>query len=175
LVNDLLDVSKLEAGAMPVNYSRINLKTVVQDGLSMLEQWAESRGIKLESKLTETFEFDADEKLLQIVFTNLVGNAIKFSTSGGLIVISAEQSETEIKICVSDTGCVIPEISKKKIFEKFEQVKTISQDGVPKGTGLGLSIVKEIVELHKGKIWVQSKVGKGSKFIFTLPINADSN
>ncbi len=169
LVNDLLDVAKLEAGHVRLNYSSVKIDELASGVFDMLGAWSESRGVALKKEGLESIQFDADPKLLSQALTNLVGNAIKFTPEGGSVTIKAESLDKEIKMSVIDTGCGIPPESRERIFAKFEQAKTIPTAGSPKGTGLGLTIVKEIVQLHGGKIWIESEVGKGSKFIFLLP------
>ena len=153
---------------MRANYQHITAQLVVDGVSDMLGAWAESRGVLIKKELPEDLELDADAKQLNQVLMNLVGNAIKFTPAQGSVTISAEQFENKIKFCVSDTGCGIPVDSLGKIFGKFEQSRTVPVAGAPKGTGLGLSIVKEIVELHGGKIWVESEEGQGSKFYFEI-------
>jgi PAS domain S-box-containing protein len=169
LVNDLLDVAKLESGRTRIEYQPTSLEEVVNTVFDMLGAWSDSRGVKLVKEGVEGVTFDSDPKLLGQMFNNLVGNAIKFTPEGGSVTIKAEPADKNITISVIDTGCGIPEESLDKIFGKFEQAKTIPTAGSPKGTGLGLTIVKEIVLLHGGKIWVESEVGKGSRFIFSIP------
>ncbi|MCP4650052.1 MAG: PAS domain S-box protein [PVC group bacterium] len=169
LVNDLLDVAKLEAGRMKAEFASTSLVTVVDSVVDMLGVWANSRGISLEKQIPDTLNMDIDAKMLNQVFTNLIGNAVKFTPEGGKVILSAEDMGKEVKICVSDTGCGIPKESLDCIFEKFEQSKTVPVAGSPKGTGLGLSIVKEIVGLHGGKIWAESEDGNGTQFYFVLP------
>lgn len=170
LVNDLLDVSKLESGRVHLQCTHLKLTPVVDEVFNLLSGWAESRKVSLKKGNLQLIEFDGDEKLLNQVFTNLIGNAIKFTPPGGSITVDAEYlNKDELKISVADTGCGIPSESFEQIFNKFEQAKTVPVAGAPKGTGLGLSIVKEIIQLHGGRIWVESEVGKGSKFIFVIP------
>lgn len=169
LVNDLLDVAKLEAGHVRLDYAAVKLDELGSGVFDMLGAWSESRGVSLKKEGLESIEFDGDHKLLSQALTNLVGNAIKFTPDGGSVTLKAEQIGKEIKVSVIDTGCGIPQESLDRIFGKFEQAKTIPTPGSPKGTGLGLAIVKEIIQLHGGKIWIESEVGKGSKFIFQLP------
>lgn len=173
LVNDLLDVAKLESGRTRLEYSKTSMDEVVNTVFDMLGAWANSRGVKLEKETAADLIFDADLKLMGQLFTNLVGNAIKFTPYGGSIKITSERIDKDIKISVIDTGCGIPSDSLEKIFGKFEQAKTIPTSGSPKGTGLGLTIVKEIVLLHGGKIWVESEIGKGSRFIFVIPMEKE--
>ncbi|MBU1043804.1 MAG: PAS domain S-box protein [Candidatus Omnitrophica bacterium] len=173
LVNDLLDVAKLESGRTRLDYAKTNLNEVVNTVFDMLGAWANSRGVKLEREGVNDIVFDGDAKLLGQLFTNLVGNAIKFTPEGGSVKIFAQRQDKDIRLEVIDTGCGIPADSFDKIFGKFEQAKTIPTSGSPKGTGLGLTIVKEIVLLHGGKIWVESEIGKGSKFIFVIPFEKE--
>jgi PAS domain S-box-containing protein len=169
LVNDLLDVAKLEAGRTRLEYTRFSVESVASSVFDMLSAWAGSRGVALQKTGLEDIAVDADAKLLNQVFTNLVGNAIKFTREGGSVSISAEVVGKEVKMTVADTGCGIPADSLERIFSKFEQARNVPVSGALKGTGLGLSIVKEIVHLHGGKIWVESEEGKGSRFIFIIP------
>ena len=169
LVNDLLDLSKLESGHMPMEYSTVNLKTIVGEVFDMLGAWAESREVKLQADFPDSIAMEADPKLLNQVLTNLVGNAVKFTPEQGEVKISAEDEGKNIRISVIDTGCGIPAESLERIFDKFEQAKSVSNPNNPKGSGLGLAIVKEIVQLHGGKISLKSEVGKGTTFSFTIP------
>lgn len=169
LVNDLLDIAKLESGRMSLNYTHIKLDSVVNNIFSMVKDWADTRGISLDEAGLEHAELDADVKMLDQIFTNLIGNAIKFTPPGGKITVSAEVANGEVKVTVSDTGCGIPAESLGKIFNKFEQVKSVDPQTSTKGTGLGLAIVKELVELHGGQINVESEPGKGTRFYFVIP------
>ncbi len=169
LVNDLLDVSKLESGRMRLEYSKAGLTTVVDGVYDLLRAWSESRGVCLKQEGLENVELDIDLKLFNQVLTNLVGNAIKFTPSGGEVTVKAQPADGQIKISVRDTGCGIPADSLELIFDKFEQARSVNADGTAKGTGLGLSIVKEIVLLHGGKVWAESEEGKGSVFNIVIP------
>lgn len=168
LINDLLDISKLEAGRVRLEYNRFKLIEVVAEVLDTLKAWSQSKQITLIQKDLENIELNADAKMLNQVFTNLIGNAIKFTPSGGSVAISAQVIDDKVKVCVTDTGCGIPENSLKRIFAKFEQVTSVPT-GETKGTGLGLAIVDEIIKLHGGQIWAESELGKGSDFIFMIP------
>ncbi|MCM8813933.1 MAG: cell wall metabolism sensor histidine kinase WalK [Candidatus Omnitrophica bacterium] len=174
LVNDLLDVSKLEAGRMKPEFAAANLRSVAREVIEMLQVWGSSRGITLIEQVPDALELDIDKKMMNQVITNLVGNAIKFTPSGGSVTIAAAVSGDKAEISITDTGCGIPADSLERIFEKFEQAKTVPVEGAPKGTGLGLSIVKEIVKLHGGTIWVESELGKGSRFIFRIPLRQET-
>ena len=168
LVNDLLDLSKIEAG-------RVELRTEPVDVLGVIDAVASQLGIKAAEKgLTITTcsseelpSVMADESRLRQVLRNLVENALKF-TDEGRILITAYSGEGEVIFSVEDTGIGVSEEDQKVIFDKFGQ----ATKGTPKemgGAGLGLSVAKELVELHKGRIWVESELGKGSTFSFSIP------
>ncbi|MFH2145844.1 MAG: ATP-binding protein [Candidatus Omnitrophota bacterium] len=169
LVNDILDIAKLESGHMNPQYDKVKPASVLSEVFEMLNGWAQTRKIMLEATGFENLEIEADAKMLNQVFTNLIGNAIKFTPAEGKITVSVEATDTEIKCSVKDTGAGIPPESVKRIFDKFEQSKIMPQDTNTKGSGLGLAIAREIIELHGGKIWAESELGKGSSFIFVLP------
>lgn len=176
LINDLLDVSKLEAGKMNLKHELVSVKDTVQPVLATLQTWAGDKKISLKMELSdEKMTIDADSDRLTQVLTNLAGNAMKFTPEGGTITIDAKEGSGDpqieggyIEIGVRDTGIGIAKEDQEKIFQKFEQVSLAQPQGVS-STGLGLTIVKEIVELHGGRIWVESTPGKGSRFAFRLP------
>jgi two-component system phosphate regulon sensor histidine kinase PhoR len=112
-----------------------------------------------------------DASQIKRVFINIIGNALKFTPPKGKITIGSHKTGKDIQIDISDTGCGIPEEAREAIFEEFYRVDNAINESV-KGTGLGLALVKHIIEAHKGKIWVDSKVGVGSTFSFTLPQEA---
>jgi PAS domain S-box-containing protein len=179
LINDLLDVSKLEAGGMKLNLKTIVLRELIQHVISTIETWAKDKNIKLIIEAPDAVvEIQADPDRITQVLTNLAGNAIKFTPDGGSIIFDIKTGiqdpeipiGTCIEVGVRDTGIGIAPEDQKKIFEKFEQVSLAQPAGVS-STGLGLTISKEIVELHSGKIWVESDAGKGSRFAFRIPEN----
>ncbi|MFH1459106.1 MAG: ATP-binding protein [Candidatus Omnitrophota bacterium] len=169
MVNDLLDISKLESGHMKPSYTHGKIDDVIQGVFNMLGAWAGGRNIELKKEGVDSLEIDADMKMLEQALSNLVGNAIKFTPDKGCVSVCVEDQGQTLKISVKDTGCGIPEDSLTRIFDKFEQAKTVPAAGGTKGTGLGLAIVKDIIELHSGHIWVESEIGRGSCFIFTMP------
>lgn len=170
LVNDLLDISRIESGKVIMKRAPINLKNITEEINDLFS-------IQLKEKLIDFnthFEDDAclvmaDSSQIKRVFINLIGNALKFTPLNGKISISGIKNNKAIELSVSDSGCGIPDEAKERIFEEFYRVENSINDQV-KGTGLGLSLVKHIVEAHGGKIWVTSQIGKGSTFSFTLPI-----
>ncbi|MCK5179247.1 MAG: diguanylate cyclase, partial [Candidatus Omnitrophica bacterium] len=172
LITGLLDISKIETGNIEIKKSLISVTKVAGQGASFFESKAADKGLELRANLPETgVDAYADNDRIIQVFTNLVGNALKF-TDKGHIEISVEEREDEIECSVEDTGKGVSKEDIPKMFVKFQQIDRVHGDG-ERGTGLGLSIAKSIVEMHEGKIWVESEVDKGTKFIFTLPKYAD--
>lgn len=177
LVNDLLDVAKLEAGKIELHPIPFELRDMVHHVVETVRSWAEGKGVTIGEEYPEkSIQVVADPDRLTQVVTNLLGNAIKFTPEGGKISveINPEQSapgmaeEPGVAVSVQDSGIGIPKQDQKRIFEKFEQVSLASPQGVS-STGLGLTIAKEIVELHGGRIWVDSSEGEGSRFTFAIP------
>ena len=168
LINDVLDFSKIEAGQLPLTMNPYSIKDVIQAVVTSTQSLATEKTLAL--KITVPADLPAasgDERRISQVLLNLVGNAIKFTDSGE-IQVEAAATDGALEVSVSDTGPGIAETDRDKIFEEFRQAESsITQR--KGGTGLGLAIAKRIVELHGGKIWVESEVGKGSKFTFTLP------
>ncbi|MFH1440475.1 MAG: ATP-binding protein [Candidatus Omnitrophota bacterium] len=167
-VNDLLDISKIEARKVELNRDFIDISSLMKDTASYFEKKAKDKKLKLITSLPqEPVSVYADKDKISHIFTNLVSNAVKF-TEKGRIKLSVQDKDKEIECAVEDTGIGISREDKEKIFTKFKQGKLI-QPSREKGTGLGLSIVKGLVEMHNGRVWVESELGKGSKFIFTIP------
>ncbi len=169
LINDILDISKLESGTIKWNFEEIALEDVIFDAYKALSALFEKRGLLFKHDIQPDLpKIYADRERLIQVMINLLSNALKF-TEKGYIACKAQQRNGEILVIVEDTGLGIPETDIDKIFEKFKQVGDILRNK-PKGTGLGLPISKQIIEAHGGKIWVESKVGLGSRFYFTIPL-----
>ena len=170
LINDLLDLSKLEAGKVALVREPVVIEKVIEEPILVFRNWAETKSIKIDKKIQEGLpqaNIDAN-KIIQVI-NNLLGNAIKFTPDNGTITVEAVlRGDKEIEISVTDTGVGISEEELPKVFHKFYQVSGNLQTEI-RGTGIGLAIAKEIVELHGGRIWVESQVGKGTRFIFTLP------
>jgi len=171
IINDLLDISKIEAGKVELKKKTVDLANLIKEAAALFEKEALKKCLEIKLDIPKgavNIEIDPD-RIMQ-VFTNLIGNAIKF-TESGTIEVSIKEKEGEVECFVSDTGMGIAEENMPKVFEKFVQFHRTAGGGA-KGTGLGLSIVKGIVEMHKGRIWVESAPGKGTKFTFTLPKKA---
>jgi len=170
LINDLLDLSKIEEGKIELQPSRMSLGGLVHEVVETLKPIAVEKPIELEvTTLEPSILVWADRDKITQVLTNLIGNAIKFTPPHGKVTVSSASTATGwVRISVSDTGPGISAIEREKIFDKFYQVAE-NGEPKPKGTGLGLAISKTLVELHGGKIWLESEPTSGSTFYFTLP------
>jgi signal transduction histidine kinase len=172
LINDVLDLSKIEAGQLTLSLTDYSIADVVQTVLTAVEPLAAAKHIALKSELPPNLpRAHGDERRIAQVLLNLVGNAIKF-TDIGEVAVRASAANGSFTIAVRDTGPGIPESDHGRIFEEFQQADT-SSTRKKGGTGLGLAIVKRIVEMHGGKIGVESCLGQGSTFAFTLPVTVD--
>ncbi len=173
LINDILDLSKIEASKVELELSMVNMKELFENSLIMIREKCIKHGISLILNITkdlEGLEIKADERRLKQVMFNLLSNAAKFTPDGGVITVGADKKTEDLIISVKDTGIGIAKKNQKKIFEEFYQIKSSLADKTP-GTGLGLSLVKRLVEMHDGRVWVESEgVGKGSRFSFSLPV-----
>lgn len=171
LVNSLLDWTRLQTGRIKFEPDRINAKHVVDKSIQILTGAAIQKKIKIVNELAKEFYIHADEGLLLQVFNNLVSNAIKFTKQEGNIVISAKASieKKQIEFIVKDDGIGIKEADIQKLF-KIDTKFTTSGTAGEKGSGLGLSLVHDIIRKHGGDIWVNSEVGKGTQFIFSIPV-----
>jgi two-component system, NtrC family, sensor kinase len=169
LINEILDLSKVEAGRMELELATFDLPLAIDNARTFVRERATKHGINLDVTVDERLgDFVGDERKIKQILLNLLSNAVKFTPEGGRIGINARQADGSVEISVSDTGIGISAEDQAKIFEEFRQV---GGDYAHKreGTGLGLTLAKKFVELHGGKIWVESEVGKGSTFSFTLP------
>lgn len=173
LINDILDIERLESGKVTVEQAEVDLAKLMKGASDTMSAMAADNKVKLKTDPFEETVWADSDRILQVL-TNLLSNAIKFSEEGKTVKLSAripKKKEGWVEICVSDSGRGIPEDKTSKIFERFGQVDA-SDSREKGGTGLGLPICKTIVEQHGGEIWVESKLGKGSKFKFTLPTEA---
>lgn len=167
LVNDLLDFSKIEAGWIEMEFSPVKLDLLFEKSIHIFTTQAEERGVELARIQPDGIpEVFADPNKITWVLTNLISNSLRYVKNGGRIELSAKKSGSHVYVSVVDNGSGIPVEYQAKIFDKFVQVNPQE----PGGTGLGLAICREIVKAHKGTIWVDSTVGKGSTFTFSLPI-----
>lgn len=172
LINDVLDLSKIEAGQLVLSLDEYSMEDVIQTVITSVEALAAEKNLKLKVMIPADLKIGkGDQQRIAQVLLNLVGNAIKF-TEQGEVKVEVGVSDETFFISVSDTGPGISKPDQKKIFEEFQQADG-SSTREKGGTGLGLSIAKKIVEMHGGQIWVESTLGKGSNFRFTLPIRVE--
>ena len=169
LINDILDLSKIEAGRMELTLAQFHLPLALDNAITLVKERAARHGIGLDIDVDPRLgEFLGDERKIKQVLLNLLSNAVKFTPEGGRIGVKAMRSDGAVEISVSDTGIGIAPKDQEAIFEEFRQVGSDEARKV-EGTGLGLTLTKKFVEMHGGRIWVESEVGKGSTFTFTLP------
>jgi signal transduction histidine kinase len=169
LINDILDLSKIEAGRMELELTDFDLPTALDNALTLVRERAGRRGITLQATVDARLgEVRADERKVRQVVLNLLSNAIKFTPEGGRIEVAAVPKDGFVEVAVSDTGVGIAPEDREAVFEEFRQVGTAEKKA--EGTGLGLTLCRKFVELHGGRIWVKSQVGAGSTFTFTLPL-----
>ena len=168
LINDILDLSKIEAGKIELYFEEADLESLINGVDRIIRPMAKKKKQSLETKIKVESRAYADPKRIEQILLNLSNNAIKFTPEGGSITIEAEEDQEEFKIRVADTGIGIRPDELETVFEEFKQIESPASREYG-GVGLGLSIVQKLVQMHKGKIWVESEYGKGSKFTFTLP------
>ena len=173
LINDILDLSKIEAGKIELQFSPVNIQELINSSLLMVKEKAIKHGIAINVQLVPELqlrEYSMDERRIKQVMYNLLSNAVKFTPDGGRISIEAHNDNGNLAFSVTDSGIGIPREHQDKLFTEFYQVQSGLTSKTP-GTGLGLAISKRIVETHGGKIWLESEGGEeGSRFNFTLPI-----
>jgi GAF domain-containing protein len=169
LINDILDLSKIEAGRMELELTDFDLPTAIENALTLVRERAGRRGIALHHAVDQRLgPIRGDERKIKQVLLNLLSNALKFTPEGGRIDVRAGLVDAMAEIAVADTGVGIAPEDQEAIFEEFRQVGTA--DKKVEGTGLGLALSRKFIELHGGRIWVESQVGAGSTFTFTIPM-----
>jgi signal transduction histidine kinase len=169
LINDILDLSKIEAGRMELEVTEFDLPTAIDNALTLVRERAARRSIALNTAVDERVgQVHADERKIRQILLNLLSNAIKFTPEGGRIHVEARSVNESIEVSVTDTGVGIAPEDQDSVFEEFRQVGTAEKK--VEGTGLGLALSRKFIELHGGKIWVESQVGEGSTFTFTVPV-----
>jgi signal transduction histidine kinase len=168
LINDVLDLSKIEAGQMELHVAPFALMDVLERGVAMVRERALDDGVRVTLHTNGDLDVvTGDERRIRQVVFNLLSNAVKFTPAGGHVDVRATQANGELRVSVADTGPGIDDEDLARIFEEFQQ--TEAGAGHPEGTGLGLALSKRFVEMHGGRIWCESEVGSGSTFAFTLP------
>jgi signal transduction histidine kinase/DNA-binding response OmpR family regulator len=174
LLNDILDLSKVEAGQMVLERSTFPVREALENCLSLVRERALRQRIALSLDVEPGIApVDADRLRFKQVVLNLLSNAVKFTPEGGRVDVRAAVRENDIVVTVADTGIGVPAEDRERIFESFQQGTRVHHEA--EGTGLGLTLSKKIVELHGGTIWVESEAGEGSLFGFTLPLGAASS
>ena len=172
LTNDLLKLARIEAGKLEVEFFPVQLMEVVERSAETTLLKASQKQITLEVDVPAGLPMvRGDASLLRDVLQNLIDNAIQYTPEGGRIQLNATVAAREVVVCVADTGIGIPLVDQERIFERFYRVDA-ARSREAGGTGLGLSIAKHIVEAHGGRLWVESEVGRGSKFFFSVPLAA---
>jgi len=172
LINDVLDLSKIEAGQLTLSLADYSIKDVVHNVYGAVESLATAKNLALKVELPKELPMaHGDERRLTQVLLNLVGNAIKF-TDVGEVAIKTSTADGSFTVAVRDTGPGIAEADQGKIFEEFQQADS-SPTKKKGGTGLGLAIAKRIIEMHGGRLWVESELGLGSTFCFTVPVKVE--
>jgi signal transduction histidine kinase len=169
LINDILDLSKIEAGRLELRPEPFHLTAMVTESISSVRALAEAKSIALETRLDVPMAIEADRLRVKQVLVNLLSNAVKFTPEGGRVSVEAGLRGTFVAISVTDTGVGIPPEEHCSIFDKFYQVGATTK-GVREGTGLGLAITRRLVEQHGGSIQVESEPNRGSRFTFTIPL-----
>jgi signal transduction histidine kinase len=174
LINDILDLSKIEAGRMELEPSNFDVGSALSNALTLIRERAQRHGIALGQDVDPHLgEIFADERKFKQILLNLLSNAVKFTPDGGQINVAARKEDSQAIITVRDTGIGIASEDQAAVFEEFRQV---GRDYTKKqeGTGLGLALTRKFVELHGGRIWVDSEPGHGSTFTFTIPLRPDT-
>ena len=173
LINDILDLSKIEARRMQLRLQAVNLFDSVQRSMRTIKSYADSFQVRIEIDCPQPLpQIVGDRDRLDQVVTNLLGNAVKFSPAGGTVTVALRAQPTAVECAVIDRGPGIPPEQLGRIFAKFQQLEGGAKKG---GTGLGLAITQALVHEHRGKIWVESKLGEGSRFVFQIPLQPEGS
>jgi signal transduction histidine kinase len=167
----VLDLSKVEAGQVQLELAQFSLDDALERGVSMVREQATRNGVQLTLHGNGSLDVvTGDERRVRQVIFNLLSNAVKFTSAGGSVDVTSARVNGEVRVSVADTGPGIAGDDLDRIFEEFQQTETGARQH--EGTGLGLALSRRFVEMHGGRIWCDSEVGKGSTFVFTLPVAA---
>lgn len=168
LINDVLDLSRIEAGGLKLQSVPLLTSEAIDEAVDAVLLIAAKKSVAIRAEKTDSISIVADPLRLRQILYNLLNNAVKFTPSGGEVVVGAVRDGDFVRFTVADTGIGIPKDEHERIFDKFYQMGTTTE-GVRQGTGLGLAICRQLVEMQGGSIWVESDIGKGSRFSFTIP------
>lgn len=172
IINDILDISKVEAGKAQLHTEILSMENLLKEMLDNMQSLAAKKGIALKISLeSNPFYVEVDKGKINQVLYNLIGNAIKFTEDRGLVILRAKMDMDMVYISIQDTGVGISKKDQEKLFKPFSQLDS-SVSKKYEGTGLGLALAKKLVVLHGGQIWVESELGKGSTFTFTIPVHS---
>jgi len=172
LINDVLDLAKVEAGGMDLEVTQVDLSDLVESSAVMVRERTAKHGIELLLAVEESVRVEADERRIRQVLYNLLSNAAKFTPDGGKITVEVKLDGEQVRVCVQDTGIGIDPTDQVRVFDEFYQAARDLGEKTP-GTGLGLPLSRQLVEMHGGKLWLESEgKGRGSRFCFTLPASA---
>lgn len=169
LINDILDLSKIEAGKLDLHREVFEVRAAIEEAVTTIRPQCDAKSIRLDSNLQVTVPVHADPLRFKQILLNLLSNAVKFTPEGNSIRVDAQISDGFVQIVVGDTGIGVPKEFHETIFDKFRQLGATTK-GVREGTGLGLAITRELVTKQGGQIWMESEPGKGSRFTFTIPV-----
>jgi signal transduction histidine kinase len=169
LINDILDLSKIEAGRMELDLDSFDVPAAIGNAVTLVRERAQRHGITLGIEVApEVGETRADERKFKQILLNLLTNAVKFTPDGGCVDVRARLADGVLEVAVADTGIGIAKDDQDAVFEEFRQVGR-HYTNKQEGTGLGLTLTRRFVELHGGRLWLDSELGRGSTFTFTLP------
>jgi two-component system cell cycle sensor histidine kinase PleC len=169
VINDILDMSKIEAGGIRLAPEDVDLDSVLADCLRVVWQRANEKHLKLESHVDPTIHFKADHRAVKQIGLNLLSNAVKFTPDGGAVTVRGHVRAGKVTIAIEDTGIGIPKDALHKLGRPFEQVESQLTKRY-QGSGLGLAIAKSLIELHGGAMRISSRLGKGTTVVVRLPI-----
>ena len=166
LINDILDLAKIEAGKLELHLSHFDLRSVMESSVAIVRERAASKSLEVDvTPPPEEIVVEADERKVKQIVYNLLSNAVKFTPEGGRVAFTALRNGKEIMFAVEDTGPGVALELRERVFEEFFQASDRRE-----GTGLGLAVCRRLVELHGGRIWLETEEGQGSRFLFTIPI-----
>ncbi len=171
LINDVLDLSKVEAGQVELEVAPFSLRDALESGVVMVRERATRDGVQVALSADPQVDVvEGDERRIRQVIFNLLSNAVKFTPTGGRVDVASARRDGEVRVSVVDTGPGIAPEDLERVFEEFQQTELGAAQR--EGTGLGLALSRKLIDLYGGRIWAQSEVGKGSTFVFTLPLES---